>query len=217
LHAFLSLRPEELHQAGRAFELALHGVAESASVLDPYSVRKAVARFVIEETFKGERDPARLATVALERLGVSQEAAVPQGSQFRHPVKQSRQFKRSSLMTSDVNFIVSMKLVSEFGSGLQRAVAVRYNGQSKTVEVTLSTGIVLSVPVAIVEGLTGIRAADRRVIEIQAGGLSLHWPHLKISVWVPVLLAGITGTPQWMADLKRDEKIHMPGKRDAES
>jgi hypothetical protein len=57
--------------------MALGRVAESACALDAFSVWKAVARFVIEESFRGERDPARLATVALEQLGVSRE---PQGA-----------------------------------------------------------------------------------------------------------------------------------------
>jgi hypothetical protein len=38
-----------------------------------------------------------------------------------------------------------------------------------------------------------------RVIKVQSGGLSLYWPDLDESLWLPDLLRGITGTRAWMA------------------
>ena len=36
-------------------------------------------------------------------------------------------------------------------------------------------------------------------IEIEAQGLSLHWPKLDADVWVPSLVEGVTGTRAWIA------------------
>ena len=57
----------------------------------------------------------------------------------------------------------------------------------------------LVIPVDAVQGLAGAGAKDLERCEIKSGGLSLHWPALDASLWVPGLLAGITGSRTWMA------------------
>jgi hypothetical protein len=61
------LEPDDLHIAADAFQAALQELGESVS-LDPFTVRRMLARYVIEDVFNGERDPEQLCRGALEHL-----------------------------------------------------------------------------------------------------------------------------------------------------
>ena len=78
-------------------------------------------------------------------------------------------------------------------------VEARYDGRRKVVEVTLDSGIMLSIPPGIIQDLAGARARDLNPIKIDAAGLSLHWPKLDADLYLPGLLKGITGSRAWMA------------------
>jgi hypothetical protein len=61
------LGPDDLRTAAAAFQAALERLDESLPV-DPFTLRRLLARLVIEQVFEGERDPERLCTGALEHL-----------------------------------------------------------------------------------------------------------------------------------------------------
>ncbi|MGX7704268.1 DUF2442 domain-containing protein [Methylobacterium sp. Gmos1] len=82
-----------------------------------------------------------------------------------------------------------------------RAVGARYLSAPGTLVVTLSSGMELHVPVARIEGLAGATADDLRDIAVSPAGTGLHFPRLDADVYVPALLAGITGSARWMASL----------------
>ena len=80
-----------------------------------------------------------------------------------------------------------------------RAVAARYDAGRGRVIVTLSTGVELGLLPRDVEGLAGASAADLRVVEVDALGLSIHFPRLDADLYVPALLEGVLGSRSWMA------------------
>jgi hypothetical protein len=71
--------------------------------------------------------------------------------------------------------------------GVPRAVAARYNRMHRYIDVTFESGMMLRVPVAMIEGLAGARARTPRVIEIKDHGRSLYWPDLDLSLALPGL------------------------------
>ncbi len=75
-----------------------------------------------------------------------------------------------------------------------RAVGARYLPVSGTLVVTLSTGMELHVPVARIEGLAEASEEDLREIDVSPAGTGLHFPRVDADVYVPGLLAGITGS-----------------------
>lgn len=79
------------------------------------------------------------------------------------------------------------------------AKAARFDRTSRRVIVTLQEGVQLSFPVATVQGLRGSRADRLLRIEITASGLGLHFPLLDADIYLPSLIAGITGSRAWMA------------------
>ena len=82
--------------------------------------------------------------------------------------------------------------------GAGHAVSARYDHPSERLVVDIHTGVQLAVPVALIQGLAGASPDDLTLVEIEAGGLGLHWPKLDADVYVPGLLQGVYGSKKWM-------------------
>ncbi len=89
------------------------------------------------------------------------------------------------------------RALEERGAGHVRVA--RYNRRRGRVIVQLSTGVEVTFPVTLAEGLAGASAEDLAEIEISPTGLGLHWPRLDADLYVPALLQGIFGSRSWMA------------------
>jgi hypothetical protein len=84
-----------------------------------------------------------------------------------------------------------------------RAVAVRYDRRARRIEVELSTGLGLTVPVAMLEELSGATAAQLSGGRVRGGGTALRWDELDADIYVPALYRGLLGSAAWMAELGR--------------
>ena len=72
---------------------------------------------------------------------------------------------------------------------------------NKRIRVELNNGCSFELPCDQAQGLRGAKAADLKVIEIQAFGLGLYWPKLDVDLHVPSLLKGVLGTKSWMTQI----------------
>ena len=79
------------------------------------------------------------------------------------------------------------------------AVKARYDRHRGRVVVLLDTGVELTFPARLAQGLAGASAENLSEIEISPAGLGLHWPKLDADLHVPSLLQGMLGSKQWMA------------------
>lgn len=79
------------------------------------------------------------------------------------------------------------------------AVAARYDRHRARVVVKLNTGVELTFPARLAEGLAGASAEALAEIEVSPAGLGLHWPRLDADLYVQALLQGVFGSKQWMA------------------
>lgn len=79
------------------------------------------------------------------------------------------------------------------------AVSARYDRRRSRVVVALSTGVELTFPTRIAEGLADASPDNLAEIEISPAGLGLHWPKLDADLYVPGLLQGVFGSKKWMA------------------
>ena len=77
--------------------------------------------------------------------------------------------------------------------------SARYNPRRGRVIVQLSTGVEVTFPVKLAEGLASASPEDLAEIEISPTGLGLHWPRLDADLYVPALLQGVFGSRSWMA------------------
>ena len=79
------------------------------------------------------------------------------------------------------------------------AVAARYDRRLARIVVSLNTGVEVTFPPRLAEGLADASPADLAQIEISPAGLGLHWPRLDADLSVPELLRGVLGSRRWMA------------------
>ena len=84
-----------------------------------------------------------------------------------------------------------------------RAVSARYEKRTNRIVVELTTGVVVSFPPAVLQGLTAASPHDLAQVVVSSHGTALHWENLDADFSVPDLLAGVFGTRAWMADLGR--------------
>ena len=77
--------------------------------------------------------------------------------------------------------------------------AARFDRRRRRVIVRLNTGVELTFPAALAEGLDGASPDELAEIEISPTGLGLHWPLLDADLYVPALLQGVFGSRSWMA------------------
>jgi hypothetical protein len=79
------------------------------------------------------------------------------------------------------------------------AVSVRYDRRTSRIVVGLNTGLELTFPPSLTEGLAGASPEELADVEISPAGLGLHWPKLDADLYIPALLQGIFGSRRWMA------------------
>ena len=79
------------------------------------------------------------------------------------------------------------------------AVKARYDRRRGRVVIALSTGVEVTFPTHLAEGLADASPEELDDIEISPAGLGLHWPRLDADLYVPSLLQGIFGSRKWMA------------------
>ena len=79
------------------------------------------------------------------------------------------------------------------------AVAARYDRRRSRVVVALDTGVEMTFPARLAEGLADASPDNLAQIEISPSGLGLHWPRLDADLYVPALLQGVFGSKSWMA------------------
>jgi hypothetical protein len=79
------------------------------------------------------------------------------------------------------------------------AVSVRFDRRTSRIVVGLNTGLELTFPPSLTEGLAGASPEELADVEISPAGLGLHWPKLDADLYIPALLQGIFGSRRWMA------------------
>lgn len=83
--------------------------------------------------------------------------------------------------------------------GDARAVSAHYDRRADRVLVRLNTGLELAFPPSMAEGLADASPAALNQIDVSPAGLGLHWPRLDADLYLPALLQGAFGSPNWMA------------------
>lgn len=96
----------------------------------------------------------------------------------------------------------------EFQAAIQRGEELRQNGYAVSAEydarqnrlvVGLSSGVIIMIPVHLMQALAEADPGVLNEVEIAPSGLALHWPSLDADVYVPSLMQGVFGTKRWMA------------------
>jgi hypothetical protein len=101
-------------------------------------------------------------------------------------------------MVSVEEFDQANKRAAEKSKG-PKATAARYDRRTARVVVSLSTGVDISFPPHVAEGLETAKPDELATIEISPSGLGLYFPALDADIYLPALLDGFFGSARWAA------------------
>ena len=109
--------------------------------------------------------------------------------------------------------MVDRVFTREYKRALERAAAAdateprarfaRFDRRSRRVIVELRNRARFIFPPDLVEGLRGAPVADLARLEVSPSGAGLHWPTLDVDFGLAALMAGVFGSPAWMAGLQK--------------
>jgi len=93
-----------------------------------------------------------------------------------------------------------------------RAVQATYLARDEALQVELTNGAMLRVPVRLIPSLKRAAARDIRTVEVLGRGGGLHWESLDLDLSVAALVSSVFEGPTWMAELGR-----MGGRRSSDA
>ena len=80
------------------------------------------------------------------------------------------------------------------------ATRARFDSRRRRIVIGLESGLEITLPADMIEGLQGASQDELSSIEISPNGLGLHWPALDADVYVPALMNGVFGTARFMSE-----------------
>ena len=89
---------------------------------------------------------------------------------------------------SEQSFATANRRGKKVQAAFPRAVAVRYDRRSARLVISFSTGVVVSFPPKLVQGLEAAKPADLTDAPISPSGLGVHFPKLDADLYIPALL-----------------------------
>jgi len=87
------------------------------------------------------------------------------------------------------------------------AVRAKYDKRSHRIMIELASGVVVAVPVSILQGLTKASDDDLKSLYLDDDGIGLHITSLDWDMSVPGIMQGRYGSPKWMKAL-HSQKPH---------
>jgi hypothetical protein len=102
-------------------------------------------------------------------------------------------------MGSRDNFKLANQLAKELQSSVPRAVSARYDRKNNTIEIGLSSNLMVSFSPRHAQGLEKATPSQLQKIEISPSGFGIHFPKLDADLYLPAILQGFFGSRKWMA------------------
>jgi hypothetical protein len=124
--------------------------------------------------------------------------------------------KPASVETTDVEIDAAITRGKIYEQHRPNAIAARFSKRADALTITLATGVQLTIPRKLLQGLEDADPRDVAHVEIDDRGSALHWPTLDVDHYVPGLIDGIFGTRKWMATIgMTGGAASTPAKREA--
>jgi hypothetical protein len=84
-----------------------------------------------------------------------------------------------------------------------RVSKARMVARGKVLQLEMTNGVVVRLPVALVPGLSNASVTERSAVEVAGRGGGLHWSRLDLDLSVPALVSSAFEGREWMAQLGR--------------
>jgi hypothetical protein len=84
-----------------------------------------------------------------------------------------------------------------------RAAKATYLSRERSLQIDLTNGAMLRVPVKLIKELKRASVRDVREVEVLGRGGGLHWERLDVDISVPGLVSSVFEGLSWMSELGR--------------
>jgi hypothetical protein len=105
------------------------------------------------------------------------------------------------IVTTDAEIDAAIAQANIYDQYRPKAVAAAYRAKDDVFVIKFLTGVELTVPRRLLQGLenaTPEQLAEVEIVDLQSG---LHWESLDADHYIPKMLEGIFGTRKWMTQL----------------
>lgn len=103
--------------------------------------------------------------------------------------------------TTDAEIDAAIGAARAYDELRPRAVEASYRSKSDCISIVLSTGVGLTIPRRLLQGLEDADPREVAKLELDDFGSALHWESLDVDHYIPGLLSGIFGTREWMSEI----------------
>jgi hypothetical protein len=109
--------------------------------------------------------------------------------------------KRARITTTDGEIDAAIECAKVYEQYRPQATKAAYRPKDDIVAITLSTGVGITIPRKLLQGLEKAAPRDAAKVTLEDYGSSLHWESLDVDHYIPGLISGIYGTRKWMSEL----------------
>jgi hypothetical protein len=102
-------------------------------------------------------------------------------------------------MGSRDNFKLANQRAKQLQASVPRVVSARYDRKNNTIEIGLSSNLMVSFSPRRAQGLEKATPSQLQKIEISPSGFGIHFPRLDADLYLPAILQGFFGSRKWMA------------------
>ncbi len=103
--------------------------------------------------------------------------------------------------TSDAEIDAAIAAADAYERYRPKATSARYDRKNDRLEIGMSTGIGITIPRSLLQGLEHASPADVARVQIEDFGSALRWESLDVDHYVPSLISGVFGSRAWMSRL----------------
>lgn len=106
-----------------------------------------------------------------------------------------------ALMLDEISWEEACRRGKEIMAGIL-ATTARYECRTNEIVITMNKDYTMHIRVELLQGLAEATLEELSDIRIEGGGTGIHFPQLGVDFYIPALMDGVYGTPEWMQSLQ---------------
>ena len=108
---------------------------------------------------------------------------------------------RTRITTTDAEIDAAIAQAKIYDLYAPKAVAAIYRAEDDVFVIKFLTGVELTIPRMLLQGLENAKPAQLAEVEIEGAQADLHWEALDVDHYIPSILEGHFGSRKWMSEL----------------
>jgi hypothetical protein len=108
---------------------------------------------------------------------------------------------KAGIVTTDAEIDAAIRNAKLYDQYRPKAVAASYRAKDDAVVIKFISGVVLTIPRKLLQGLESATRSQLSEVEIVEAQSGLHWESLDVNLYIPSLIDGVFGNRAWMSTL----------------